>query len=292
MPRLFCFGYGFTAEALARRLLSEGWSVAGTTRSAEKAEAMRAGGVEPVQWTAGALFPPEALEGADAVLLSIAPDEAGDPVLRCCAGALERAAPTLSWLGYLSTTGVYGDREGDLVDESADLRPETDRSRRRVRAEADWTLFATEHSAPLHIFRLGGIYGPGRSALDQVRAGTARRILKPGQVFNRIHVDDAAGALALSIATPTPLAVYNLVDDEPSAPGDPAAFAADLLGLDPPPEVPFEEAEMSAMARSFYADNKRVSNARLKERLGWAPRYPSYREGLQAILADAPGDPI
>ena len=283
MSRLFCFGYGFTAAALARRLMAGGWSVAGTTRDEAKAERMRADGVEPVVWSAGALFPDDALEGADAVLLSVAPDAESDPVLRCCGPAIARIAPGLRWLGYLSTTGVYGDRDGDWVDEASDLFPTTERGRRRVQAEADWTDLAVETDAPLHVFRLGGIYGPGRSALDQLRAGTARRIDKPGQVFNRIHVDDAASALALSIASPKPGAIFNLVDDAPSPPGDPVAYAAELLGAPPPPLVPLDEAEMSPMARSFYSDNKRVSNARLKEELGWAPAFPSYREGLAAI---------
>lgn len=282
---LFCFGYGFTAAALGDRLLSDGWRVRGTTRSAEKADEMRAAGVEPVVWSAGALFPPDELEGANAVLLSIAPDEAGDPVHRCCAPAIAAAAASIGWLGYLSTTGVYGDRKGGEVDETSDLAPTGERGKRRVRAEADWTVFAVEHAIPFHVFRLGGIYGPGRSALDQVRAGTARRVEKSGQVFNRIHVADAADALARSIVQPRDGAIYNLVDDAPSAPGDPALYAARLLDAPPPPAVPFASAELSAMARSFYSDNKRVSNARLKADLGWAPRYPSYREGLEAIAA-------
>jgi len=283
--RLFCFGYGYVAARLGERLIAEGWSVAGTTRSEEKADVLRAAGVEPVVWTAGAFFPPEALAGATAVLLSAPPDEAGDPVHRGCRLALEAAAGGLSWMGYLSTTGVYGDRDGAWIDEDADLAPTTERGRRRVRAESDWTLFAVEQDVPLAIFRLGGIYGPGRSPFDQVREGTARRIEKPGQVFNRIHRDDAAEALRLSLSAPKRGAVYNLVDDEPAPPGDPVAYAAALLGADPPPLVPFEEAEMSPMGRSFYSDNKRCSNARLKEELGWAPAYPSYREGLAAVLA-------
>ncbi len=282
---LFCFGYGFTAAALGERLLREGWRVRGTTRSAKKADKMRAAGAEPVIWSAGSLFPSDELDDATAVLLSIAPDEAGDPVYRCCAPALAAAAPGVGWLGYLSTTGVYGDRKGGAVDETSDLAPTGERGKRRVRAEANWTLFAMEHALPFHVFRLGGIYGPGRSALDQVRTGTARRVEKPGQVFNRIHVADAADALARSIAAPKDGAIYNLVDDEPSAPGDPALYAARLLDAPPPPAVPFASAELSAMARSFYSDNKRVSNARLKSDLGWAPRYPSFREGLEAIAA-------
>jgi nucleoside-diphosphate-sugar epimerase len=193
--------------------------------------------------------------------------------------------PSLAWVGYLSTTGVYGDRDGGWVDETSELRPSGARGRRRVAAETAWLDLWRDRGVPVHIFRLAGIYGPGRSPFDALRAGTAKRIVKPGQVFSRIHVDDLASVLLSSIARPRPGAVYNVCDDEPASPADVVAHAAQLLGAPPPPLVSFDEAALSPMARSFYADNKRVSNALIKTELGVRLRYPDYRAGLAAILA-------
>ena len=274
---LLTLGHGYTASALAASLRAD-WKVAGTTRSEAKAESMRAAGVEPIPWD-DAEGVDRAIAAADHLLVSLPPGAEGDPVLARHRTALAAAAPR--WVGYLSTTGVYGDRAGGWVDEESAIDPTTDRGRRRADAEAAW--LAT--GLPLHFFRLAGIYGPGRSALDRVREGRARRIVKPGQVFSRIHVADIARTLAASIARPRPGRAYNLADDLPASPQDVIAFAADLLGALLPPEEPFEDADLSPMARSFYAESKRVSNARLKSELGVELLYPNYRVGLRAIHA-------
>jgi nucleoside-diphosphate-sugar epimerase len=206
-------------------------------------------------------------------------------VLAAIGPEIAARAGRFRWVGYLSTTGVYGDRRGGWVDE-ADLRDaSTARGRARVAAEDAWLALQRDHGLPVHLFRLAGIYGPGRGPFEKVRDGTARRIVKPGQVFSRIHVDDIAATLRASIARPNPGAAYNVCDDEPAPPEDVLAFAADLLGLPPPPEVPYDAAEMTAMARSFYAESKRVSNRRIKDELGVVLRWPTYREGLRALLA-------
>jgi nucleoside-diphosphate-sugar epimerase len=215
----------------------------------------------------------------------VPPDEAGDPFFDRHRDDIA-GIRDLAWLGYLSTTGVYGDRDGGWVDESAELRPTGERGRRRVAAEAAWLDLWRERGVPVHIFRLAGIYGPGRSPFDALRARTARRIDKPGQVFSRIHVDDLASVLLASLARPRPGAIYNVCDNEPTSPAEVVAHAAALLGMPAPPLVPFEPAELSPMARSFYDDNKRVSNALIKAELGVCLRFPSYRGGLAAILAE------
>jgi nucleoside-diphosphate-sugar epimerase len=193
------------------------------------------------------------------------------------------AAWSLAWIGYLSTVGVYGDRQGGWVDETSETQPISPRSRRRLAAEEAWCAFGAHTNRRVQIFRLAGIYGPGRSAIDRLQEGTARRIVKAGQVFNRIHVDDIAAVLRAAIAGNGTQQVYNVTDDEPAPPQDVIAFAADLMRLPPPPEIAFQEADLSPMAASFYADNKRVSNARLREDLGVQLKFPSYREGLRAI---------
>lgn len=286
---LLSLGHGYTAQALARRLLAEGWTVIGTTRSPEKAARMRADGVEAVVWpgadaaAAGALA--AAFARATHLLTSVAPDGGQDPVLAAGRDLVAEAAPHLVWAGYLSTTGVYGDHAGGWVDEGTPLAPATARGRARVTAEAEWRALAGETGLPLHIFRLAGIYGPGRGPFEKVRAGTARRIVKPGQVFSRIHVEDIATILAASIARPDPGAVYNVCDDDPAPPEEVIAHAAQLLGLPPPPEEPFDPATMTPMAASFYAESKRVRNDRIRRDLGVRLAYPTYREGLAAVLA-------
>ena len=277
---LLSIGHGFSARALAARLVPQGWRIVGTTRSPDKADAIADTSVEPVVWPGadlGALiaqFPN--------VLVSAGPDSAGDPVLNAVEDAVTRAAPDLRWVGYLSTTGVYGDHDGDWVDEDTPLTPSTKRGRARVTAEARWQAIP---DLPLHIFRLAGIYGPGRGPFAKVRAGTARRIIKQGQVFSRIHVEDIAQALELSLQRPDPGAVYNLCDDDPAPPQDVIAHAAELLGLPVPPAIPFDQADMTPIARSFYAESKKVRNDRIKQALGWAPQFPTYRAGLTALLA-------
>ncbi len=285
-PRLFVFGLGYSAQVFARRLRARGWRVAGTTRSPETATALRAEGFEAWLFDRGRplVDPAAALAGTTHLLAGVPPDDTGDPVL-AVHGPDIAACTRLAWAGYLSTTGVYGDRGGDWVDEDSALQPTSARSEHRVAAERAWLELQRTRGLPLHIFRLAGIYGPGRSALDQVRAGTARRIDKPGQVFGRIHVDDIATVLEASIARPHPGRAYNLCDDDPAPPAEVVAQACALLGRAPPPLVPFEAAGLSAMARSFYRDNKRVSNRRIKEELGVALAYPDYRAGLEAILA-------
>ena len=281
--RLFCFGLGYTALALARELAAAGWRVAGTTRAADKRSRLAAEGFEMHEFARDRPLADAAaaLAGATHVLTSIAPDQAGDPVLAHHLADL-RGCASLAWVGYLGTTGVYGDRGGAWVDESTGVAPTMPRTRWRAAAERHWLA----SGLPVHIFRLAGIYGPGagRNALAAVRAGTARRIVKPGQVFGRVHVDDIVQVLRASIARPDPGAIYNVADDEPAPPQDVIAFACALLGVAPPPEVPYEEAELSPMARSFYLDNRRICNRRIKEELGVRLRYPSFREGLSAIL--------
>ena len=288
LGKLFCFGLGFSALHLARRLQREGWTVAGTCRSEEKRQALLAEGVAAHLFDRGLpLADPEAaFHGATHILHSVPPDSQGDPVFDEYGTELAHLL-RLQWFGYLSTTGVYGDRGGDWVDENSDLKPTVERGRRRLAAESDWRGLWKNRAFPLHIFRLAGIYGPGRSAIDSVRSGTAKRIVKPGQVFSRIHVDDIATVLLASMAHPNPGAAYNVCDDNPAPPDEVIAYAAELLGVESPPVVPFEKAELSEMARSFYADNKRVRNNRIKEELGVSLKYPDYRAGLQAILSES-----
>ncbi|MGF1631486.1 MAG: SDR family oxidoreductase [Kiloniellaceae bacterium] len=282
--RLFCFGLGFSALALARRLAAAGWAIAGTTRQAAKAAALGAEGIEAFVFDRDYPLDRAALAGTTHLLVSIAPDELGDPVLDCHAGDIA-ALPGLAWIGYLSTTGVYGDWQGAEVDETSELRGAKGRNRRRIEAEAAWLALPAEGGLPVQVFRLAGIYGPGRSALDTVRSGRARRIDKPDHLFSRIHVADIATTLEASIAGPNPGRVYNVCDDEPAAAAEVTAYACRLLGVDPPPLIPLEQAEMSPMALSFWEDNRLVANRRLHEELGVSLAYPDYRTGLAAILA-------
>ena len=286
MNMLFCFGLGFTAKTLGRRLLAQGWRVAGTARSGAACAVARdeGFGCVPFDGEQRSAEVSDLIGGASHVLVSIPPGEAGDAAL-AQHGADIADASGIGWLGYLSTVGVYGDRQGAWVDETSPADPLGPRSKRRFEAERAWQAFGAEHGRAAHIFRLPGIYGPGRNTLATLKAGKARRIVKPGQVFNRVHVDDIASALALSMARPRAGAIYNVCDDEPAPPQDVIAYAAGLLRVEPPPEIAFEEAEMSAMGKSFYGECKRVSNALAKSELGFAPAYPNYREGLRALLA-------
>jgi nucleoside-diphosphate-sugar epimerase len=278
---LLSLGHGYSAAALARRLVPQGWTVIGTTRHEARLPELAAQGVQGVVWPGTPLGP--LLAGASHVLSSIGPDASGDPVLRAEGAALVAARPV--WAGYLSTTAVYGDHAGAWVDEDTPLTPATERGRWRAAAEAGWAALGW----PLHIFRLAGIYGPGRGPFAKVRDGTARRIVKPGQVFSRIHVEDIAAVLEASIASPCPGRAYNVCDDDPAPPEDVIGHAARLLGLPPPPEESWETAAMTPMARSFYAESKRVSNARIRMELGVSLRFPTYREGLSALLAEEGG---
>lgn len=287
--RLFCFGLGYTALVLADALLAAGWRVAGTCRDADAVAAAAARGIDAhlLDRDRPLAAPGRVLAGTTHVLSTVPPDGQGDAVLDTHGAdiaALMAATPTLSWCGYLSTTGVYGDRGGGWVDEDSARTPSGPRGRRRVAAEDGWLALWRTHGVPVHIFRLAGIYGPGRSAFDALRAGTARRIDKPGQVFSRIHVDDIVGVLRASMARPDPGTAYNVCDDDPAPPAAVVACAAALLDVAPPPLESFAEADLSAMARSFYDDNKRVRNTRLKAALGVRLAYPDYRTGLAAIL--------
>lgn len=275
MNTLLSLGHGYSAQALARRLLPQGWHIIGTTRSAAGAADLRATGIEALVWPGEDISP--ALARATHLLTSVAPVD-GDPVLRALGPQIAAARP--GWVGYLSTTAVYGHHSGDWVDETTPLAPTTARGTARVKAEADWAALGL----PLHIFRLAGIYGPGRGPFEKVRDGTARRIHKAGQVFSRIHVDDIAKVLHAALLRPNP-GIYNVCDDDPASPEDILGLAAEMLGLPPPPIVPYEQAEMTPMARSFYAENKRVRNDRIKTVLGVKLDFPTYREGLAAILA-------
>ena len=275
MNTLLSIGHGYSAQALARRLLPQGWQILGTTRTEAGAKALRATGIDALVWPEADLS--AALAKATHLLTSVAPGDS-DPVLQAVGPQIARSA--LNWVGYLSTTAVYGHHNGDWVDETTPLAPTTARGAARVQAEADWTALGL----PLHIFRLAGIYGPGRGPFEKVRDGSARRIHKAGQVFSRIHVDDIARVLHAALLRPHP-GVYNVCDDDPASPEDILGLAAEMLGLPPPPIVPYEQADMTPMALSFYAENKRVRNDRNKTVLGVTLDYPTYREGLAAILA-------
>jgi len=258
--------------------------VAASVREPSDAARLAAEGV-----TAVPLSDPSALVAAltrtDALLITAPPDAAGCPGLAALTPALARAGAFPDWTGYLSTTGVYGDRHGGWVTEQSRLAAQSLEGARRVGAERDWLEVGRGMGLTVAVFRLPGIYGPGRSALDRLRTGRARRIAAPGQLFSRIHVDDVAAGLEASIARPRAGGIYNLCDDEPAANSAVIAYAADLLGLPVPPEVPLAEAGLSPLAQRFYAESKRVANARAKAELGWRPAFPTYREGLRAVLA-------
>ena len=277
MKHLFCFGFGFSAKALALKLDPIEWSVTGTSRSLEGVAAINALGFEGVLFSGLQAIP----ESVTHIVISVPPSDDGDPVLLRFKDNLVKRAKAFEWVAYLSTTGVYGDRAGEWVDEESSLQPNTDRGQRRVDAEEAWRQVAC---LPLHIFRLAGIYGPGRNAFESLKSGKAQRVIKQGQIFSRIHVEDIAGVLLASINEPNPGRIYNMADDEPCPPQDVIAYAAELLGLPIPPEIPFEDAKLSAMAKSFYADSKRVSNARIKNELGYELKYPNYRVGLKSLL--------
>jgi nucleoside-diphosphate-sugar epimerase len=281
---LFCFGFGYCATALARRLQPKGWRIGATVRDESARRALVRDGIACLPFGDRNAIA-AALGDYDHLLISIPPSETGDRVLTLYSQDLIARGRSFRWIAYLSTTGVYGDRGGGWVDETSEPRPSTDRGRRRLHAERAWLALHGEHALPIHIFRLAGIYGPGRNQLVALRKGEARRIVKPGQVFSRIHVDDVAGVLDASMARPHPGRCYNVCDDEPAPPQEVIAYAADILGLPVPAEIPFERAELTGLSRSFYDESKRVSNRRIKEELGYRLAYPSYREGLRALKA-------
>lgn len=277
---LLSLGHGFSAQALADRLVPQGWRVIGTTRKPEKFAQLEAQGVEPLLWSSDIRQP---LSEATHLLTSAGPDAEGDPILRVAHEAIAKAAPNLEWVGYLSTTGVYGDHDGGWVDETSPTEPATVRGQRRVKSEQEWLSIP---DLPVHVFRLAGIYGPGRGPFAKLRKGVAQRVIKKNQIFSRTHVEDIAQVLEASINAPTPGRIYNVCDDDPQPPEVVLEYAAHLLGMDPPPAVPFEEAKMSPMARSFYSDSKRVRNDRIKDELGVTLKYPDFKSALHAMLEE------
>lgn len=284
--RLFVFGLGYSAGAFARSMIGRMGSVGGTVRTAEKAAALNDEGIAAVVFdgTTRSDDVATALAEATHVIVSIAPGKDGDRVI-AQHGADIRAAQNLRWIGYLSTVGVYGNYGGAWVSERTTPHPRPGRSTVRLAAEKAWQALAAGRDIPLATFRIAGIYGPGRNALKSIADGKARRIVKPGQVFNRIHVDDIAATLAAAVEK-NATGIFNLTDDEPAPPQDVVAAAAELMGVAPPPEVPFAEADLSPMGRSFYGENKRVLNRRIRDELGVALSYPTYRDGLAALWAD------
>ena len=298
-PHLLCIGLGYSARALARRLAPRGWRISATATRHESLTRIAALGYGAALYDGSASTAAgsdlAALTATSTHLVVSAPPDAtgpdGDPVLRHLREPLA-ASPTLTTVAYLSTIGVYGDHAGAWIDEDVPVDPRSERSQRRADAERAWLDFGDRTGKSVLVFRLAGIYGPGQSAIDSLRAGTARRIIKPGQVFNRIHVEDIAGVIEAAFLGKPRHRIYNVADDEPAPPQDVIEYAAELLGLPVPPDIPFEQAELSPMGATFYAENKRASNARAKGDLGWRLRYPTYRDGLAAIASSSGGGAI
>ena len=287
---LFVFGLGFSGRTIAERHIGRGHHVAGTVRSSSKSQILSAAGITT------RVFGPDGgddviaadIARSDALLLSVPPGTSGDPVLATYTQQIA-AAPNLRWIGYLSTIGVYGNHDGAWIDEQTPATPTNARSIERAQAEQAWLAFGAASNKPVHIFRLAGIYGPGQSQLVQLARGTAKRIVKPGQVFNRIHVEDIARTVEASFARPRAGAIYNVTDDEPAPPQDVVTFAASLCSIAPPPEISLDDAGLTEMGRSFYAESKRVRNNLLRDELGVTLAYPTYREGLTALRAAGEG---
>lgn len=286
--KLFCFGYGYVAEHLAQTLKTDDptWEICGTTRDPDKLKILREKDVKAFWFSDEKPFydPLFALEDVTHILISIPPNKRGDLVFQSHARDILQI-PSVKWIGYCSSTAVYGDRDGEWVDEKSEIRPTSERGTKRARAESAWLKMRRIAGIPINIFRISGIYGPGRSAIDTVRAGNSRRIDKPGHVFNRIHVDDIVQAMIASMSHPKPGDIYNLADDDPSPSHEVISYACELLGKEPPPLVPYNDMmDMAPMARSFYKDNKRIRNDKIKNKLGVRLKYPDYKAGLKAIF--------
>ena len=275
---LLSFGHGYSAQALTKRLLPLGWEVTGTTRNPEKAKTLSDLGVNAILWNSNSID--KVLEKASAILVSIGPEKSGDPVIERWGSKIIECAQNFSWVGYLSTTSVYGDHKGEWVDENTTPEPTTERGKRRLSIENQWQNLGF---LPIHIFRLAGIYGPERTPLTKVRDGKAQRIKKPGQFFSRIHVEDIANVLKASLEAPNPGSIYNVCDDCPAPPQDVIGYAYELLALKPPPEINFEVAKLSEMAKSFYSDSKKVRNEKIKRELRVQLNYPNYKVGLNSM---------
>lgn len=284
--RIFLFGAGYSARAFSRLMTGEAERIDGTTRNEQNFPTLEKAGIAPIIFDGETASPEliDRLAKSTHVVISISPRESGDPSLAIVEEALRRPDNTIRWIGYLSTVGIYGNHDGNWIDETAPCEPTSRRSLERVEAEKAWDALSTRHGTPVALLRLSGIYGPGRNAIINLERGTARRIIKEGQVFNRIHVDDIAGSLRFLAGTNTGGA-FNITDNEPAPPQDVVVYAAELMGVAPPPEVPFEEADMTPMARSFYGENKRVSNQRIKD-LGYEFTYPDYRTAFSAMWRD------
>ena len=276
---LFCFGLGYCADYLSTKFIKQGWQVSATCRSSEKAAVLDASDIRPVLLS-GRKVTVTDLGKADHILISVPPEQDGsDPVLNFAGAALAAHQDQIKWVGYLSTTGVYGDHQGAWIDEETPAGLLSERGQRRVAAEAQWAATGL----PMHYFRLAGIYGPGRNSLRALQNGTARRVVKQGQVFSRIHLADITRILEASMANPNAGRAYSVCDDTPAPPQDVVTYAAELMGVSPPALQDFATAELSPMARSFYGENKRIRNNRIKEELGVSLEYPDYRAGLSAL---------
>ena len=276
---LFCFGLGYCADYLSAKLIKQGWQVSATCRTSEKAAVLEASGIRPVLLS-GKKVTVTDLGKADHILISVPPEQDGsDPVLNFAGAALAALQDQIKWVGYLSTTGVYGDHQGAWIDEETPAGLLSERGQRRVAVEAQWAATGL----PMHYFRLAGIYGPGRNSLRALQNGTARRVVKQGQVFSRIHLADITRILEASMANPNAGRAYSVCDDTPAPPQDVVTYAAELMGVSPPALQDFATAELSPMARSFYGENKRIRNNRIKEELGVSLEYPDYRAGLSAL---------
>ena len=273
------FGHGYTAQALTPHLKEKGWTVFGTSRSKDNFSDIEKSGAIPILWGSDELR--SVIKETALVLSSVAPKDGNDPVIQMYGEDLKENSSQIKWAGYLSTIGVYGDTKGEWVNESSPLKPSTNRGIARVNAEKKWLK---NNFLPSHIFRLGGIYGPNRGPFQKVLQGKAVKIIKPGQVFSRMHILDIVQTLLASISQPKPHSIYNLCDDNPAPPQDVLSYAAKLLSVDQPPTVRFEDADLSEMARSFYAENKRVSNQLIKSELGVDLSYPDYKVGLESLL--------
>lgn len=283
---LFCFGYGYSCDWLGHMLTQQGgWNLAGTTRDVEKRRHMKEHGIRAFlfDYEKPLEDPLLFLRGTTHLLISTPPDDNGDPTFLMHAEDILKL-DTLQWVGYLSSTASYGDREGGWVDETSELRPSSKRGSRRARAEEQWLSLWRDYNLPVHVFRLAGIYGPGRSALDSVRAGVARRINKPGHAFSRVHVEDIVQVLMASMMKPTPGEVFNIADDRAAPSHEVIEYACRILGLTPPPLLPYEEADLAPITRSFYSDNKRIDNKKIKDVLGVRLKYPTYEEGILGCL--------
>jgi nucleoside-diphosphate-sugar epimerase len=282
-PHLLVFGPGYSAEPLMEKALSEGWRVSATWRRAEMAPGLNQRGINPVELTPAAFDQASTLKDVTHILVSIAPDTTGDPVLTNLANWIKKLT-NLKWIGYLSSTNVYGDHKGAWVDETSSTQPSLDRGKRRLISESAWTKIGSEIGANVHIFRLAGIYGPGRNAIRSVLDGKAKRVIKAGQVFGRIHRDDITSAVWSAMQSGIESTIFNLADDLPAPPQDVITEAAKLLGIEPPPKVPFEKAELSPMGRSFYSESKRISNEKAKRLLKWNLKYPDFHTSLPDLV--------